>query len=215
MFPLRRLRLDSGSVFTRLATELLGSHIFNVKVDTHAVSGRHMFVSVSPEECSTSGFDWEMTSCIWGNVWFGSANSFCGSHGGLLRAICTRCSHLERGHQFSTQSLAVTCSVYLVPEENELEFSGDDFRTIFYFSSSCSMRQRVHVRASEYGGFPDGVAHFLREDGLCILRSTRRLHGIRAWTSTFATWIFFGPVPPVPERGNPVYRCGVGGSPCR
>ena len=43
MFPLQRPRLDSGSVFTRLATELLGSHIFNVKVDTHAVSGRHMF----------------------------------------------------------------------------------------------------------------------------------------------------------------------------
>ena len=43
MFPLQRQRLDSGSVFTRLATELLGSHIFHVKVDTHAVSGRHMF----------------------------------------------------------------------------------------------------------------------------------------------------------------------------
>ena len=43
MFPLQRLRLDSGSVFTRLATELLGSHIFQVKVGTHAVSGRHMF----------------------------------------------------------------------------------------------------------------------------------------------------------------------------
>ena len=90
-------------------------------------------VSVSPEEYSTSGFDWEMTSCIWRNVWFGSANSFCVSHGGLLRAICTRCSHLERGHYFSPWSLAVTCSVYLAPEENELEFSGDDFWTIFNF----------------------------------------------------------------------------------
>ena len=33
---------------------------------------------------------------------------------------------------FLTWSLAVTCLVYLAPEENELEFSGDDFRTIFY-----------------------------------------------------------------------------------
>ena len=46
-------------------------------------------VSVSPVECSTSGFDGEMTSCIWRNVWFGSAYSFCVSHEGLLRAVRT------------------------------------------------------------------------------------------------------------------------------
>ena len=29
----------------------------------------------------------------------------------------------------------------------------------------------------------DDFAHFLRASGLCILRSTRRLHGVRVWTS--------------------------------
>ena len=70
--------------------------------------------------------------------------------------------------------LAVTCSVYLASEEQVLEFSGDGNVP---YSSSCSVRQRAHVRASAYGGFRDGVAHFPRASLLCILRE------VRAWTS--------------------------------